>query len=142
MAFFMVVSIPAVIPFFQILFDRTPAILEPQEFSFSNLEGFIKYQFSTLINSRTKEEALTIVCILLIGLFFFKNLFRYLSMFFMAYVRNGVVRDLRKELFQKYLNLPFSYFSNERKGDLLGRITTDIQEVEVSILRGTGNHVS
>jgi len=56
-------------------------------------------------------------------------------MFFMAFARNGVVRDLRKKLFDKYLDLPFAYFSNERKGDLISRITTDVQEIESSILR-------
>ena len=135
MALFMVVSIPAVIPFFQILFDRDPVVTEAQQFSIDNLEPWAQYQFSLLLTNNTKEEALTLVCLVLIGLFFFKNFFRYMSMFFMAYIRNGVVRDMRQQLYSKYLDLPFSYFSNERKGDLISRITADVQEVEHSILR-------
>lgn len=135
MAVFMVVSIPAVIPFFQILFDRTPVVMEYVPFSMSALEPWIEYQFSRLLTSYSRNEALLIVCIALVSLFFFKNLFRYSSLFFMAYVRNGIVRDVRNELFDKYLDLPFSYFSSERKGDLLSRISNDVQEVEFSILR-------
>jgi ABC-type multidrug transport system fused ATPase/permease subunit len=134
MALFMVVSIPAIIPFFQILFDRQPPVLEEQVLSINNIQLWVQYQFSALINNNSKEEALAIVCVVLIGLFFFKNFFRYMSMFFMAFVRNGVVRDLRKKLYDKYLDLPFAYFSNERKGDLISRITTDVLEIENSIL--------
>lgn len=135
MALFMVVSIPALIPFLQILFDRSPAVVEPQEFSFGNLEPWVQYQFSQLLTNNTKEEALAMVCVALVAIFFFKNFFRYMSMFFMAFVRNGIVRDIRKRLFDRFLDLPFSYFSTERKGDLISRITADVQEIEFSILR-------
>ncbi len=135
MAVFMVVSIPAVIPFFQILFDRTPAVMEAVPFSINTLEPWIQYQFSRLLTTYSKNQALIIVCAAIVSLFFFKNLFRYLSMFFMAYVRNGIVRDIRRQLFSKFLDLPFSYFSSERKGDLLSRVSNDVVEVEFSILR-------
>ncbi|HHH50673.1 MAG TPA: ABC transporter ATP-binding protein, partial [Saprospiraceae bacterium] len=59
---------------------------------------------------------------------------RYLSLFFMAPVRNGIVRDIRQNLFNKTLALPLSYFSEQRKGDLMSRITADVQEIEWSIL--------
>ncbi|MEY2904727.1 MAG: hypothetical protein RJA52_743, partial [Bacteroidota bacterium] len=77
---------------------------------------------------------LAIVCGAILVVFFFKNLFRYLSLFFMAPVRNGIIRDLRKQLFAKMLSLPLAYFNDERKGDLMSRITSDVQEVEWSIL--------
>ena len=135
MALFMVVSIPAVIPFFQILFDRVPTVTEPQVLSLGNLEPWIQYQFSVLIANNSKEQALLIVCATLVGLFFFKNFFRYMSAFFMAFIRNGIVKDIRQVLFMKYLDLPFAYFSSERKGDLITRITADVVEIEHSILR-------
>ena len=134
MAIFMVISIPAIIPFFNILFDRAPQIIEKPELSFSTLDVYAKYQFSHLINTYTRADALAIVCLVIVLIFFFKNLFRYLAVFFMAFVRNGIVRDVRKRLYEKYLNLPFSFFGNERKGDLISRITTDVQEIEQSIL--------
>jgi ABC-type multidrug transport system fused ATPase/permease subunit len=87
-----------------------------------------------LIVEQGKGAALAFVCFSILGVFFFKNLFRYLSLFFMAPVRNGIIRDLRQQLFDKVLFLPLAYFSEERKGDLMSRITADVQEVEWSIL--------
>lgn len=135
MAIFMVVSIPAVIPFFQILLDREPPVVERPEFSISTLADYVKFQYSDLISNSSKEEALTVVCLVLVLLFLLKNVFRYLSMFFMAFVRTGVTRDVRQAMFQKFIDLPFAFFSGERKGDLISRITTDVQEIEHSILR-------
>lgn len=134
MALFMIISIPAIIPFFKILFDRTPRVTEPVNFSFSDIEAFLNYRFSLFLESHSREEALAWICLAFVVIFFFKNLFRYLSMFFMAYVRNGIVRDLRQKLLKKYLGLPFAFFSREKKGDLISRITTDVQEIEYSIL--------
>lgn len=130
----MVFSIPALIPFFQILFDREPTVIPQPEMVLGNLDEIIKYEFAQMMLTHTKTEALGMVCLLIIFLFFCKNLFRYLSLFFMAIVRTSIVRDLRAQLFAKYLHLPFSFFSNERKGDLISRITTDVQEIESSIL--------
>ena len=136
MALFTIVSIPAIIPFLQILFDRAPAFTEAPELAW-NIESMVeysKYSFAQLIESRGKEYALASICIIIVALFFFKNLFRYLSLFFMAPVRNGIVRDIRKELFGKMMQLPLSYYSDERKGDLMSRVTADVQEIEWSIL--------
>ncbi len=134
MALFMVVSIPAVIPFFQILFDRVPQIAEMPELTLSNLEQYGNYKFSELIRIHGRNKALTWVCFVLVFLFFMKNLCRYLAMFFMAIVRNGIVRDIRQQLFSKYIGLPLSFYSGEKKGDLISRITTDVQEIEFSVL--------
>ncbi len=136
MALFTVVSIPMLIPFLQILFGRSPAVEnEPDwELSIDGVTAYVKYQLSQLIANQGREAALLYVCGAILAVFFFKNLFRYLSLFFMAPVRNGIVRDLRANLFDKILCLPLSYFSEERKGDLMSRISADVQEVEWSIL--------
>lgn len=136
MAVFTVVSIPAMIPFLQILFDRTPVILEEPVFSYT-IDGWVnygKYSFSQLVQTQGRETTLIYVCALIVILFFLKNLFRYLSLFFMAPLRNGIVRDIRQQLFAKLLHLPLAYFSDERKGDLMARMTADVQEIEWSIL--------
>jgi subfamily B ATP-binding cassette protein MsbA len=70
----------------------------------------------------------------IIILYFLKNLFRYLAMYFLAVVRNGVVKDLRNDLYLKVLILPLSYFNEKRKGDIIARMTNDVQEVEWSIM--------
>jgi len=136
MAVFTIVSIPAIIPFLEILFDRTPKFSAAPEWAWniSSLVDYGKYAFFQLIETEGKEYALACICLLIVVIFFFKNLFRYLSLFFMAPVRNGIVRDIRQQLFSKMMHLPLSYFSDERKGDLMSRITADVQEVEWSIL--------
>ncbi|MEM9823094.1 MAG: ABC transporter ATP-binding protein [Bacteroidota bacterium] len=136
MALFTVVSVPAMIPFLQILFDRTPIVNERPVFSYQieSLVATARYHFSQLVQTQGRETALVYVCGFIILLFFLKNLFRYLSLFFMAPVRNGIVRDVRQDLYAKLLVLPLSYYSEERKGDLMARMTADVQEIEWSIL--------
>ena len=87
-----------------------------------------------IIEQYGKERALIYVCGAMVFLFFFKNLFRYLALYFIAPLRTGVVRDIRQAVFDKTLRLPLSYFNNERKGDLMSRFSADVQEVEWSIL--------
>jgi subfamily B ATP-binding cassette protein MsbA len=67
-------------------------------------------------------------------MFLLKNLFRYLAMYFLAPVRNGVIMDIRNALYEKILVLPLSYYSNERKGDIMTRMTSDVQEIEWSVI--------
>ncbi len=136
MAVFTVVSIPVFIPFFRILFNlESPVATAPEQYSSLNdlLQG-ANYYFNVLIERDGRSQALLYTCLLLIALFFLKNLFRYLSMYFIAPVRNGIIRDIREAVFDKMTLLPLGYFNEERKGDLLSRIVSDVQEIEWSIL--------
>lgn len=136
MALFTVVSIPVFIPFFRILFQLESPVSSPpsQVASLDDLLQLANYRFTRLIEEEGPSRALLITCLVLLSLFFFKNLFRYLSMYFIAPVRNGVIFDLRSMVFRKMVHLPVGYFNEERKGDLLARITVDVQEIESSIL--------
>jgi ABC-type multidrug transport system fused ATPase/permease subunit len=100
----------------------------------SDLIAKIKFEFANWINQHDQVTALMMICGGLAAIFFFKNLFRYLAIYTMAPVRVGVSAQLRQKLFDKWMALPLSYFSEERKGDLISRMTTDVQEVEYSIL--------
>jgi ABC-type multidrug transport system fused ATPase/permease subunit len=140
MSLFMVVSIPVLQPFLQILFStpgqenvvlQTPAA---KSGGFQAVEQQVNTYFTNLIQEHGRAEALLIVCAFLVLAFFGKNFFRYLSLYFLAPVRNGIVRDLRNKLIRKILDLPLSYFSEKRKGDLMSRISVDVQEVEGSII--------
>lgn len=135
-AVFTTLSIPLLIPFLNILFDQTELVSQPPQrvWSAEGLQQYSQYWLSKLIVEQGRQAALTLVCVALLIVFFLKNLFRYLAMFFMAPLRNGIVRDLRAQLFEKMLVLPLAYFSEERKGDLLSRTTADVQEVEFSML--------
>ncbi len=83
---------------------------------------------------RGKAFALMFICVAVAAMFLLKNVCRYFAMYFLAPVRNGVVKDLRNMLHQKIMRLPLSWYSNERKGDIISRVTTDVQEVEWSVM--------
>ncbi len=136
MVFFNIVSIPMLIPFLQILLGQTiPPTQKPDfQWSVKALTESFYYQLGHIIEVNGKEQALIYVCSGMVLIFFFKNLFRYLALFFIVPMLNGVVRDIRQDIFDKTLRLPLSYFSDERKGDLISRVTADVQEVLWSIL--------
>jgi subfamily B ATP-binding cassette protein MsbA len=129
---FTVVSIPLLIPFFQMLFEKNVPVTEPP--TTHAIDQWVNYYLSMMIQEVGKINALMWVCGIMIIVFFIKNVFRYLATYFMAPVRNGIIYDLRKELFDKFLDLPLSYYSTEKKGKLLSSMTTDVQEIEWSIL--------
>lgn len=136
MALFTVVSIPAIIPFLQVLFERSPkaTALPSWSWKLENIVSYTQSYFGQLIIDKGQDTALAYICVGIVVLFFLKNLFRYLSLVAMAPIRNGIVRDIRQQLFAKMMQLPLAYFSEERKGDIMSRITADVQEVEWSIL--------
>lgn len=100
-----------------------------------SITAYIKYMIAEGSNEHGKLYVLTVICLFVIATFFLKNLFRYLAMYFLAPIRNGAVRDMRNKLFNKTLELPLSYYSEERKGDLISRMTTDVTEIETSIMQ-------
>jgi subfamily B ATP-binding cassette protein MsbA len=127
-----VASVPLIVPFLQILFDQVPPVTDlPAQPSPTD---HINYYMSRLIIDHGKQHALLTVCGSIIGVFFLKNVFRYLSLFFVAPLRNGILRDIRGDLYKQYMHLPLSFFADKKKGDLLSRLTVDIVEVERSIL--------
>lgn len=132
-AIFTVVSLPLIIPFFQILFDRKSAVSELPKNNF-DIAGQLKYYFTQLINQYDRSDALLVVCLFIIVTFFFKNLFRYLASYFITPVRNSLVADIRQSLYTKYLELPMSFFTEARKGNLITRMSSDVTEIEHSIL--------
>lgn len=135
-AIFTTVSIPLFQPFLNILFEQTePVLSAPASISNANdLQQYSGYLITQWINADGKETALAYVCVFILASFLLKNLFRYLALFFMSPVRNGIIRDLRNALYVHLLGLNLGYFTEERKGGLLSRITADVQEVEASIL--------
>ena len=126
------------IPFLNLLFDQDIAVVtEKPAFALNKqyFEEYFNYTMSQYLQENDKVEMLLYVCLLVGGLFLLKNIFRYLAMFFIAVLRTGIVRDLRAAIYKKIIALPISYFSNERKGDMISRVTTDVQEIEFSILQ-------
>jgi len=128
-------SLAMVIPFLRLLFGKQDLVLvKPDSFSMSSIYDYFNYYVSRIIIDYGKVEALIFICILVIILIFLKNFFRYMGMYYLAPVRNGVVKDLRNDLYLKILILPLSYFTEQKKGDIMARMTNDVQEVEWSIM--------
>ncbi|MCK9618225.1 MAG: ABC transporter ATP-binding protein/permease [Lentimicrobiaceae bacterium] len=133
---FSLFSVTMAIPFLQILFDKQDLVTHVGEFSFSttSIKQHFYYFLSQMVISNGKASALGIVCIIVVIMTFFKTWFRYLAMYFLAPIRNGIVMDIREKIFRKVLNLPLSYFTDEKKGDIMSRMTNDVKEIEWSIL--------
>jgi len=136
MVIFSVLSISFFFPFLEILLDQQQLVTEKPAAIFG-LEDIVEtfyYYLSQIIIEYGKPKALAAMCVSLVGIYFFKNLFKYFSLFFMAPVRNGIVRDIRRKLYDKTLELPLSFFSEQKKGDLISRVSVDVQEIQWSIL--------
>lgn len=129
-------SISMVIPFLRILFGLQREIPHPGSFEMSSrsIQDNFNYFVANLINNHGAESALLIVIGIVVLMFFLRNLFTYLSTYYISPVRNGVVEDMRNRLFTKILSLPISFFSNERKGDLMSRMSNDAQEIDNSVM--------
>lgn len=124
------------IPFMGLLFNNQKLVEVQPEFSFSvdSIEQNFNYILSQIILSNGRETALLFVCILVITMTFFKTTFKYFADYFMISIRNYVVKDIRNKIYKKLLELPLSFYSDIKKGDIMSRISTDVQEIEGSIV--------
>jgi len=98
------------------------------------IENYINYFITQKVNNEGELKALMFMIFIIIGTFLLKNIFGYLALFFITFLRNGVLKDLRNDLYEKTVDLPLSYFSEKRKGDLIARISTDVLEIQHSFL--------
>lgn len=135
-AFFSLFSVVMVIPMLQLLFGQVPDVTEkPQAgYSASSILEWIKYLLSTVKKEEGAVHALLGVCITVVVIIFLKNTFRYLALRALAPIRNGILRDIRNQLFDKITSLSLSYFGRTKKGDLISRITNDVKAVEMGVI--------
>jgi ATP-binding cassette, subfamily B, bacterial MsbA len=135
-AIFSLFSLTLIIPFLNILFNRGTGIADPGPFTLKvkYLGEFIKFYLSQLIDKNGPGLALAIVCAMFLVASILKNGFIFLANNSMAFIRSSTVRDLRKKMYDKVLRLPLSFFTDARKGDLMTRISNDVQEIEVSVM--------
>ena len=140
-ALFSALSFVALIPMLKVLFDGTnlkslnskpiyDGILTLKDFFVDSLNYYIAHA----IEDEGKFQVLTYMIIVIISIFLLKNIFNYLAMYFITFLRNGILRDLRNELYSKIVTLPISFFSEKRKGDVISRISTDVLEIQHSFL--------
>jgi len=133
---FSLVSFVMLIPFLNLLFGKEALVTENPGLSLNPevLMEYLNYVISQIIIAQGKVQALIFICLFLLGTFFFRNLFRFLAMFYLANVRIGAVKGIRNDIYKKLLILPLSFYSEHKKGDIIARITTDVQEVDYSIM--------
>ena len=125
---FSLISLAMLIPFLSLIFGKTKLVYNKPPFNYStdSLIANFNYYNSQIIIHHGKLEALGFICIIVAIMIFLKNLFLYLSSYISAPIRNGIINDMRIDLFNKVLKLPIGYFSTERKGDILSRMTNDL----------------
>ncbi|WP_251619884.1 ABC transporter ATP-binding protein [Odoribacter lunatus] len=135
-AVFGTLSIAMLAPVLGILFGTQPDVTEQVPFALDiqTLKHLFYYQITIARDSFGPASTLLFVGIIAILATALKTGFAYLGAYETIYIRNGVVRDIRKKIFGKILSLPLPFFSEERKGDIISRMTGDVQEVEASVM--------
>ncbi|MFL1011194.1 ABC transporter ATP-binding protein [Flavisericum labens] len=139
-ALFGTLSFIALIPMLDILFEKkneVKQLTKPVYEGIANLKDYYKDFLAYHVNQYAENDpqrALLLVVGLIISLFLLKNIFGYLANYFMVFLRNGVVRDLRNAVYTKTVELPLSYFSEQKKGDIMARVTNDVSTLQYSML--------
>ncbi len=146
-ALFSTLSFIALKPMLDVIFAKsvdgsgkeilTEIIKKPEYSGIKNLkdygEDFLIYYMNAFTGGN-KENALIFVITLIISMFILKNLAGYLANYFMVFLRNGVIRDIRNQVYKKTVELPLSFFSEQRKGDIIARVTGDVNDLQYSFL--------
>ncbi|HEY1195008.1 ABC transporter ATP-binding protein [Flavobacterium sp.] len=138
-ALFSTLSFVALIPMLQVLFDKAKTvttkpvytgIFEIKQYG----ENYLSYYITTSKQTHEPGFVLGVMVTIIISIFLLKNLADYLAMFFINFLRNGVLKDMRNALYKKTLELPLAFYSEKRKGDVISRISADVNEVQTSFL--------
>jgi subfamily B ATP-binding cassette protein MsbA len=138
-ALFGTLSFIALKPMLDVIFDKEKTVptQKPEYTSLEKLADFagdyLNYQMHQFTGG-DKSKALMFTIGLIVVMFLLKNLFGYLANYFLVFLRNGVIRDIRNKVYKKTIELPLSYLSDQRKGDILARVTGDVQDLQYSFL--------
>ncbi|WP_433833321.1 ABC transporter ATP-binding protein [Flavobacterium anhuiense] len=138
-ALFSTLSFVALIPMLQVLFEKGEKIeVEPVYEGIFKIkeyaEDYLAYYITTAQKNHEPGYVLSVMVAIIISIFLLKNLADYLAMFFINFLRNGVLKDMRNALYKKTLELPLAFYSEKRKGDVISRISADVNEVQNSFL--------
>ena len=139
-ALFGTFSFAMLIPALDILFQTKELVTEKMDWAFTadSITNNVNYYISSFIIEHGQQDALLLIGLILVIATLFKVGFTYLADFVLIALRNGVVYDIRSLIYKKIIGLPLGYFSEERKGDIMARITSDVQEVENSVANSLG----
>ena len=137
-AIFSALAFVSFIPMLDVLFKQTKKVYEMPVYSgIGNIREYAENYFNYYISKQLETDiSTTLIIVVSIVIFFFlmKNVFNYLALFNITFVKNGLLKKLRESLYSKVLVMPIPYFINKKKGDLMSRITADILEIQTSYL--------
>ncbi len=135
-AIFALFTFTLIKPFLTVLFSRVGTVADPGPMQFNSVYvgTLTKYYLSVFIDKYGQAGALLLAVMVVIIASLFKNGFIFLANNCMALIRSNTVRDLRRKLYNKILALPLSFFTDARKGDVMTRISNDVQEIEISVM--------
>ena len=129
---FSIVSFGMLAPFFDLIFNGDNSRLsQPAD---NAVMETIRQLLLTQVDALTPVATLGIICLIILLSIGFKNLFLYLSFYILNPMKNRIIHRLRSDIYQKVLTLPIGYFTEQRKGDLMSRLTNDVYEVENSLV--------
>ncbi len=132
-------SFALIVPILEILFGISNPVEQAPVFNgvgnaFDFLKNYLYYYVTIFMNEYGKIQTLGFLAVGLILMTFLKVITYYLSSLFMAYMQTGVVKDLRNNILDKILTLPIGFFTEEKKGDIMSRVSVDVQDVEASMM--------
>lgn len=137
-ALFSALSFAALIPMLDVLFTPEKKVMqEPVYTDMGHLKDYLQDYINYKVTAYSGDDAmkgLVLVIGLVLVLFLLKNFFNYLAMYFITFLRNGVLKDIRNSMYEKIVSLPISFYSEKRKGDVIARITSDVLEIQHSFL--------
>ena len=137
-AFFGTLSMISLFPMLKVLFNQTEQLSSPPVWSgISDIanysENYLNY-FVTLKKAEGNNDVLIFMVGIIVITFLLKNIFNYMSMFFITYLRNGVVKNIRNDIYKSIIKLSLSFYSEKKRGDIVARISSDVQELDHSFL--------
>lgn len=138
-ALFGTLAMVSLMPMINVLFGEGEKVYEkPKYMGFTEVLEYIKDYMNFTITATTDQygpqRALLYLIVLIISLFLLKNIFNYLALYSITFLRNGVLKDVRDAIYEKVVHLPISFYSEKRKGDIIARISGDVNEVKNSLL--------
>jgi ATP-binding cassette, subfamily B, bacterial MsbA len=135
-ALFSLVSLAMLAPFLTLIFGlQAPSGVPASRFRLGKLSDSLYAQLNALTATDLgKIKALGMICLIVVAAVILKNLFLYCSLYVLTPIRNGIINDMRTNMFEKILQLPVGFFNDQRKGDIMSRLTNDLQDVEFSTI--------
>jgi subfamily B ATP-binding cassette protein MsbA len=133
-ALFSLFSLVMLAPFLQVIFKAGDSSAITSRFNFWPISDLYHWLNSQIATEQGTIRALGVICLIVVGAITLKNLFSYLALYVLNPIRNSIINDMRKDMFTKIFRLPIGYFNEQRKGDLMSRLTNDLSVIEYSTI--------